>query len=44
MVSPRRFRRAHISSEEEWNFPDKNYKKLECFRIIKIGLEEISLR
>ena len=38
MVSPRGSRRAHISSEEDWNFAGKD------FCITKIGLEEISSR
>ena len=28
MISPRGSRRAHISPEEDWNFPGKDYKNL----------------
>ena len=36
--------RAHISPEEDWNFPSKNCWELRCFCITKIRLGEIFSR
>ena len=44
MVSPRGSWRAHVSPEEDWNFPGNDYFKLACFCITKIRLEEIFSR
>ena len=44
MISPRGSRRAHISPEEDWNFPGKDYQKLGCFCFAKIRLGVISSR
>ena len=44
LISPGGSRRAHISPEEDWNFPGKICQKLGCFCITKIRLGEISLR
>ena len=43
-ISPRGSRRAHISPEEDWDFPGKNCWKLGCFCITEIRLGEISSR
>ena len=43
-ISPRGYRRAHISSEEDWKVTSKNCSKLGCFCITKIRLGEISFR
>ena len=42
MVSLRGSRRAHITTEEDWNFPVKNCQKLGSFCITKIRLGEKS--
>ena len=34
-ISPKCSRRAHVSPEEDWNFPGKNCWKLGCFCINK---------
>ena len=40
-ISPKGFRRARTYSEEDWNFPGRNYYELGCFCLTKIRLGEI---
>ena len=43
-IFPSDSRIAHISPEEDWNFPSKNCWTLGCFYTTKIRLGDISSR
>ena len=42
MIFPRGSRKANVSSKKDWDFTGKDYQKLECLYITKIGQGEIS--